>query len=311
MQTRVQSRYRAIFAGIVAFAVIMLSACSGPAASTSAALVDSQNITMQDYQNLAKLYYAASLINDPTVQSWQVPSGRSALVTAQKTALRILVDNILLEHDARQYKVDLSAVHSQTETSLQTIFKSIPAQLQPLVDQKVLTMDSFRPLVYQQNLETAVYKVAQIQQAHVKIITVTTQQQAETILQQLQKGGSWNDLAAINSIDPAKPLGGDIATLFPGILPPEVDAKIFVAHPDTNLQIVKSTAGYSVVQVIDIQPVKIGDLSASAGIFPSSTVSIRDSAGQSYLRTLIANGSISVYVNWCDDPAGNSCGTLA
>lgn len=311
MQPRLQQHNRATIFSLFALITIIFAACSGPSASTSAATVYSQNISMHDYQSLTRLYYAASLISDPTIQSWQVPSGRGSLVSAQKTALRVLVDNVLLEHQAQAQNMNLATVRSQTETTLQKIFKQIPTQLQPLVDQQVLTTDSFRPLIYQQQLETSLYPVAQVQEAHVKIITVTAQQQALTIQQQLQGGADWSNLAGLYSIDPAKPLGGDIATLFAGILPTEVDAKIFIAHPDTAIQVVKSSVGYSVLQVVSMQTVKIGDLPTNAGIFPSSTVSIQNSAGQSYLRSLIAAGSISVHVNWCNDPAGNACGSLA
>jgi peptidyl-prolyl cis-trans isomerase D len=72
---------------------------------------------------------------------------------------------------------------------------------------------------------------------------------AETVLKQLQAGGSWAELAKKNSDDPgSKDTGGELGPAERGKMVPAFDNAIFTQKIG-DIQIVKSSFGYHIVQV--------------------------------------------------------------
>lgn len=72
---------------------------------------------------------------------------------------------------------------------------------------------------------------------------------AETVLKQLKAGGSWADLAKKNSDDPgSKDTGGELGPAERGKMVPAFDNAIFTQKIN-DIEIVKSSFGYHVVQV--------------------------------------------------------------
>ncbi len=115
---------------------------------------------------------------------------------------------------------------------------------------------------------------------------------AESVLKQLQAGGSWTDLAKKYSDDPgSKDQGGELGFAQRGKMVPEFDKAIFTQKIG-DIAIVKSSFGYHIVQVEERQSAHTQPLSeVQANIVAALT---RDAAGQAesrYAEQLTAEAS--------------------
>jgi peptidyl-prolyl cis-trans isomerase D len=105
---------------------------------------------------------------------------------------------------------------------------------------------------------------------------------AESVLKQLQAGGSWTDLAKKYSDDPgSKDQGGELGFAQRGKMVPEFDKAIFTQKIG-DIAIVKSSFGYHIIQVEERQSAHTQPLSeVQANIVAALT---RDTAGQAASR---------------------------
>jgi peptidyl-prolyl cis-trans isomerase D len=105
---------------------------------------------------------------------------------------------------------------------------------------------------------------------------------AESVLEQLQAGGSWTDLAKKYSDDPgSKDQGGELGFAQRGKMVPEFDKAIFTQKIG-DIEIVKSSFGYHIIQVEERQSAHTQPLSdVQANIVAALT---RDDARQSESR---------------------------
>jgi peptidyl-prolyl cis-trans isomerase D len=105
---------------------------------------------------------------------------------------------------------------------------------------------------------------------------------AESILKQLQAGGSWTELAKKYSDDPgSKDQGGELGFAQRGKMVPEFDKAIFTQKIG-DIAIVKSSFGYHIIQVEERQSAHTQPLSeVQANIVAALT---RDTAGQAESR---------------------------
>jgi len=298
---------------LLGLVVALLTACGGATVS-NAAVVNSSNISMEQYLQLSRLLFEANRLQDTTASTWQLPAGRVTQERAQQTAIQTLIDNQLLKNELssnslfKNAKVTLSDVQTKGNQQLDTFFKSVTAQIKPLVTQGIITRDTLRPLAEQNVLQSAMYPLVSVRIAHAKVLTVKTQQQAQDLLQQIQGGTDWLKLAMANSIDPASSVGGDIVSLPRYIFPKEVDNQIFnIPSKPTDITIVKNQAGYSLVQVVSLTDTKLIDLDNTVGVLPNATLSLQAAGVQSYLKDLQAKSTVLINVNWCGDVTGKAC----
>jgi peptidyl-prolyl cis-trans isomerase D len=105
---------------------------------------------------------------------------------------------------------------------------------------------------------------------------------AESVLKQLQAGGSWTDLAKKYSDDPgSKDQGGELGFAQRGKMVPEFDKAIF-SQKIGDIEIVKSSFGYHIIQVEERQSAHTQPLSdVQTNIVAALT---RDVAGQAESR---------------------------
>jgi peptidyl-prolyl cis-trans isomerase D len=101
---------------------------------------------------------------------------------------------------------------------------------------------------------------------------------AESVLKQLQAGGSWTDLAKKYSDDPgSKDQGGELGFAQRGKMVPEFDKAIF-SQKIGDIEIVRSSFGYHIIQVEERQSAHTQPLSeVQTNIVAALT---RDTAGQ-------------------------------
>ncbi len=115
---------------------------------------------------------------------------------------------------------------------------------------------------------------------------------AESILKQLQAGGSWTDLAKKYSDDPgSKDQGGELGFAQRGKMVPEFDKAIFTQKIG-DIEIVRSSFGYHIIQVEERQSAHTQPLSeVQANIVAALTRDIAGQAESRYAEQLTAEAS--------------------
>jgi parvulin-like peptidyl-prolyl isomerase len=288
----------------------VLAACGGPSDAVNAAVVNGQAIPMTQYQAETRLIDAVTHISDPTVPTWQNTTGRATLAQAQQRVLSLLITNMVL----RSYlKINPTTLKKQEDAKLAQLFSQIPPQYKALADQGILTKETYRPFVEEQILDNDLEQNLKITTAHIRILTVKTKAQADALLKQLQGGANWATTAAKYSIDGAQGAGGDIPTLVPYFLPPQIDQVVFAPasiNPNT-IQEVHSSLGWSLVQVVSRTPnVPWSTLDNTVPVIPTSQVGVQSAALIGDINHLSSQAHIAVNANWCNNASGAQCPPL-
>lgn len=96
------------------------------------------------------------------------------------------------------------------------------------------------------------------QQYKVSLITVASQEEANTVVTQLKKGESFEKLVREKSIDPSKAQGGVVGWVLPAQLTPEIAAAVsklgkggYTASP------IQTPTGWNIVKIDDKRPFKV------------------------------------------------------
>jgi parvulin-like peptidyl-prolyl isomerase len=125
---------------------------------------------------------------------------------------------------------------------------------------------------------------------HARHILVDTPEEAASILAQLKSGADFAQLAQAYSLDTStKDTGGDLGFFPRGILVvPEVEEAAFALEPGQFSEVVSSSLGYHIVQVIERDPA--GQLS------PDNLRMLQDRAVQEWIEGLWAQADIQRFV---------------
>jgi peptidyl-prolyl cis-trans isomerase D len=110
---------------------------------------------------------------------------------------------------------------------------------------------------------------------------------AEDVLKQLQKGGSWTELAKKDSDDPgSKDNGGELGFARRGMMVPQFDNAIFTQKIG-DIKIIKTQYGYHVVQVEERTPAHSQDLNEVLPTIQATLMRQKSTAAQdAFAKTL-------------------------
>ena len=124
---------------------------------------------------------------------------------------------------------------------------------------------------------------------HARHILVDTQQEAQSLLNQLKAGADFVALAQAYSHDlSTKETGGDLGFFPRGILvAPEVEDVAFSLEPGEISEVVTSALGYHILQVIEIDPAR--------EVSPENQRLLQDQAVQKWIEELWADAEIEVF----------------
>jgi hypothetical protein len=290
---------------------VLVTACSGPTLSggTNAASVDGVTISMAQYLDETRLIDAVNHLTDPSTNTWQTLTGRQTLAQAQQRVLSLLIGNIVVQ---RYLHISPSDLQKQEDAKLDQLFATVPDQYKAMVDQGILTRETYRPFVAEQILDADLEQNLHVTTAHIRILTVRDKTTADKLLHQLQNGGDWTTLATKYSIDGAQSSGGDIPTLVPYFLPPQIDQIVFAPKaPDSQVHEVQSRMGWSLVQVLSRTPnVAWSSLDNAVSILPTSQATVQNAAILGEINHLGASANPTVNTNWCNNASGATCPAL-
>jgi len=258
-----------------------------------AARVNGQSIYLADY-DLALAQYEADLRAqgvDP-----ESDEGKQDLAYARTWILNVMIEQALTEQAAAQAgivvtdeEVDAYIADMVAEYGGQDAFETRLSEMGDTLEsawQK--TRSGLIGMAIMQRITGSVPTTTE--HVHARHILVDTQQEAQSLLNQLKADGDFVALAQAYSQDlSTKETGGDLGFFPRGILvAPEVEDVAFSLEPGEISEVVTSALGYHILQVIEIDPAR--------GVSPQNQRLLQDQAVQKWIEELWADAEIEVLI---------------
>ncbi|MBZ8133012.1 peptidylprolyl isomerase [Afifella sp. IM 167] len=164
------------------------------------------------------------------------PRRRSVLVD-------VLVDMELLAKAAREKGLDKTADFEKRLDFLKT-----RALRNEYVEKEIVGAVTDEQVKAEYEKQIAGFKPEE--EVHARHILVTTKEEADAIIKQLDEGADFAELAKEKSTGPSGPQGGDLGWFVKGRMVPEFDQAVFAMQPgDVSKEPVKTEFGWHVIKV--------------------------------------------------------------
>lgn len=262
------------------------------ATESMAAIVNGEPILLEEYERQVGRYEASMVAagQDPTT-----PEGQSALAQGRQWVLDLMVEQKLIEQAA--VREGATVTDEDIDTTIEGLRADIGAEaFEAWLEQESITLDEMRVQLRQDMLATQMAnRIAeavptQAEHVHARHIVVSTPEEAQLVLSQLQAGGDFASLARTYSQDiSTRDLGGDLGFFPIGVLTSrEVETAAFALQPGQLSDIIQSELGYHIVQVVERVP--------DREIEPENLRLLRDQAVRTWLDELRASADIQVFI---------------
>ncbi|MBN2389226.1 MAG: peptidylprolyl isomerase [Anaerolineae bacterium] len=263
-----------------------------PTPEPQAALVNGQPILLADYEREMDLYVESMAAAG---QDASTEEGQDVLEQGRTLVLEMMVNQVLIEQAAQAAGVMVS--DEELDTTIQTLREETgdEAFQQWLTDQG-MSLEEFRvrlcnDMIATQMANRAVEAVpTHAEHIHARHILVNSEEEARQILSQLQAGGDFVSLARTYSQDTStRDTGGDLGFFPRSILTStEVEAVAFALEPGQFSDVVQSSMGYHIVQLVE----RVPDME----IDPENLRLLREKASREWLEGLRATATIERFV---------------
>jgi peptidyl-prolyl cis-trans isomerase C len=202
--------------------VVVLAGC-GPAGASGPVMVASVNghgISLDDFV-AARTYFLENSVLQGTASDWQSPGGRPNYGAAQAQALDFLISVELMRQQLANCHVSvpqsvITKYTNQLNANIKQAQKSSDPSQRAIV--RALTPQMQQVLVNQGAYQELLTKNVKVPGAQVRVIVVATKAQAQQLAQQAQQGADFAQLAKANSSDQSSSSGGDVGTVYPGVI---------------------------------------------------------------------------------------------
>ncbi len=229
-----------------------------PAATPSgnpqlAAKVNTIGIPLDRYNREVQLAQAAVPGIDP-----RTATGQDTIKSIRQQVLAQLIDEAVIVIAAEQsgIKITDADINAQLATMVQTA--GGVAGLNSYLGKRQISLadlcNEMRAQAYGAKMLDRVTAnlPATADQVHVRQIILSSNSQAQTIRDQLRRGGDFAALAGQYSIDPGtKSKGGDLGWVPKGILDPQLESAAFSLQPGQVSDVITTRFGYTIVQVTE------------------------------------------------------------
>src|SRR5262249_48987640 len=152
---------------------------------------------------------------------WQSPSGRSDLGNLEQSALDFLISSQLIQDALRAQNINVTAAQ---RADARTVIDNVMAQNPTL--RQAMTPDMRAMWIEFLAGERALGEQGKFPSAHLRIIVVNSDADAQNLLKQAQQGADFGKLSHDHSVvQSIADQNGDLGTVYPGqISAPELDA---------------------------------------------------------------------------------------
>ena len=263
-----------------------------PTPEPQAALVNGQPILLADYEREMALY-AESMA--AAGQDASTEEGQDALEQGRTLVLEMMINQVLIEQAAQAAGVTVS--DEELDTTIQTLREETGEEaFQQWLDDQGMSLEEFRvrlrsDMIATQMANRAVEAVpTHGEHIHARHILADSEEEARQILSQLQAGDDFVSLARTYSQDTStRDTGGDLGFFPQGILTaPEVEAAAFALQPGQFSDVIQSSMGYHIVQLVE----RVPDME----IDPENLRLLREKASREWLESLRATATIERFV---------------
>jgi parvulin-like peptidyl-prolyl isomerase len=250
---RTSSRLLAVLAGLL----LLVSACGTTMPAGAAATVDGESVSRDLLE---------SAVRDLTADAPE--EGRAeATEQVQRQVLTLLIQAKIIENlaDEEDLEVDQAEVDRRIEADVeQSGGEEALAEMLAFQD---LTLDIYRDVLVPTQLRVDVLRqrLAEdsppLEQRTVRHILVETEEEAQDVVDELEGGADFAELAQERSTDPGSgERGGDLGAAPRGAYVPEFDDAAWEADVDEIVGPIESQFGFHVLQVTGIQETAVEDM---------------------------------------------------
>ena len=232
-----------------------------PAAATKgdgsiAATVNGEPIKMADYQREAA-QARSFLMSDPKFSA-NTAEGQQALQTINNQVLESLIGEALIRQYAQKNGISIS--DAELNQSLESLIKDMGGaqEFEKGLAARGLTRDMFAATQRTQLLGNKVRDAVTtdvpqtMEQVHARHILVQTPDQAVQVLNRLNKGEDFGQVAREVSQDPSSAsAGGDLGWFPRGLMVPEFEQAAFSLKPRELSPAIQTQFGYHIIQVLE------------------------------------------------------------
>jgi len=255
-------------------------------------LVNGQPILLADYEREVALYVESMAAAG---QDASTAEGQDTLEQGRALVLEMMINQVLIEQAAHAAGVTVS--DEELDATIQTLRQETGDEaFQQWLSDHGMSSEEFSVRLRSDMLATQMANRAieaistHSEHIHARHILANGEEEARQILSQLQAGGDFPSLARTYSQDTStRDTGGDLGFFPPGILTaPEVEAAVFALQPGQFSDVIQSSMGYHIVQVVERVPDK--------EIHPEHMRLLREKASRDWLEGLRAAATIERFV---------------
>lgn len=258
-----------------------------------AALANGQPIYLADYERKLGQYEASLPAQGIDPDS---PDGQAKLAWARAYVLNVMIEQVLTEPAAAEAGITIS--DADVDACMQDIIAENGGEEQfrvKLAERGETYEDAWQEvraemigMALTQRIIEGVPTTAE--HVHARHILLDTPEEAERILGQLRAGADFASLTRAYSQDSnTREIGGDLDWFPRGILMvPEVEEAVFALPPGQFSEIVASSMGYHIVQVIERDPAR--------SVSQKNLLFLQDRALQEWVEGLWARATVQRFV---------------
>ncbi len=249
------------------------------------------------------------------------PQRREEEEKLKKRILDDLVNKKLILQEARRQGITVS--QKEVDNRLESVKKTFPSHeaFEQALDRMGMTEKEFRVEVeenlmvaratdwvsrnvkvtseevedyYQKNKE----QYQEPEKVRLRWIVLSSQEQARDVVDQLEQGADFSQLARQYSIDDdTRDRGGELGELSRAKLPPEVAEIAFKLNPGEHSQVVRIQKGYTIVQVDERIPPRQKDFEEAESEIRTTLISQKkEEKFRAWLEELRKEAEIKIYI---------------
>ncbi|MDD5773123.1 MAG: peptidylprolyl isomerase [bacterium] len=264
---------------ILSMIIFLSTALSAKIVEMIAAKVNGEIITLSELENeLVQVREQVKKVYPPEEQA-------NALKIEQKKMLNLLIENKLILQNAKKAGIDVSPaeVNRYVEEAITNMKKNFPDEKafeDALVERQTNLTElrrSYRSrieeeLVIQRYVEQEVkskievsekeiddYFEKQKEELRAKHILLNTEEEANAVLNELNNGRDFDELAKERSKGPSAEKGGDLGYFRKGDMLPEFEDKVFQMKKGEIAGPVKTQFGYHIIKLEDRRTIEPGE----------------------------------------------------
>lgn len=257
-----------------------------------AALVNDEPILLSQYERQVARYEASmsEAGEDPSTDQ-----GQANLAEGRRWMLDVMIDQVLIEQAAQEAGVTVTA--EEVTATVQSLREEVgEAAFNRWLEEEDMDLAEMHTRMRGDLIATRMANLVaeevpqRAKHVHARHILLDTEEEARQVLSQLQAGGDFVALARTYSQDTStRDHGGDLDFFPRGVLTsPEVEEAAFSLQPGQFSDVLQSSLGYHIVQVVE----RVPDMEIS----PENLRLLRDKAVREWLEGLRASADIQVFV---------------